>query len=85
MIDEARFNIAYRAWRHEVIEMDSMLWDLTDLPLPVRAMVVATGRVGGRYILHIMRRYGEDRGFRIRQPAKTRRQAEGHSVSFPAA
>ncbi len=85
MIDEARFNIAYRAWRHEVLEMDSMLWHLTKLPLPVRAMVVATGRVGGRYILQVMRRYGEDRGFRIRQPAKTRRQAEGHTVSFPAA
>jgi radical SAM superfamily enzyme YgiQ (UPF0313 family) len=84
MVDEARFNIAYRAWRHEVIEMDSILWRLTKLPLPLRAMVVATGRLGGRYILQIMRRYGESRGFRIRQPAKTRRQAEGHTISFPA-
>jgi len=24
-------------------------------------------------------------GFRIRAPAKTRRQAEGHTLSFPAA
>ncbi len=85
MIDEARFNIAYRAWRHEVIEMDSILWRLTKLPLPLRAMIVATGRLGGRYILQIMRRYGEAHGFRIREPAKTRRQAEGHTVSFPAA
>lgn len=85
MIDEARFNIAYRAWRHEVLEMDSILWRLTHLPLPLRAMIVATGRLGGRYILHVMRKYGEDHGFRIREPAKTRRQAEGHTVSFPAA
>ncbi len=85
MVDEARFNIAYRAWRHEVIEMDSILWQLTKLPLPLRALIVATGRLGGRYILSIMERYGRNRGFRIRQPARTRRQAEGHTVSFPAA
>ncbi|HEY7587534.1 MAG TPA: radical SAM protein [Thermoplasmata archaeon] len=85
MIDEARFNIAYRAWRHEVIEMDSILWELTKLPLPMRALIVATGRLGGRYILSIMERYGRRRGFRIRRPAETRRQAEGHTISFPAA
>ena len=85
MIDEARFNIAYRAWRHEVLEMDSILWRLTKLPLPMRAMIVATGRVGGRYILRIMERYGRHRGFRVRRPATTRREAEGHTVSFPTA
>ncbi|HLE54887.1 MAG TPA: hypothetical protein VI999_06590, partial [Thermoplasmata archaeon] len=85
MIDEARFNIAYRAWRHVVLEMDQDLWRLTKLPLAVRAMVVATGRIGGRYILDIVRRYGSHRGFRIREPATSVRQAEGHTVSFPAA
>ncbi len=85
MIDEARFNIAYRAWRHIVLEMDRDLWRLTKLPVPVRALVVATGRIGGRYILDIMRRYGSHRGFRIREPATSLRQAEGHTISFPAA
>jgi radical SAM superfamily enzyme YgiQ (UPF0313 family) len=85
MIDEARFNVAYRAWRHIVLEMDVDLWRLTQLPKPMRALIVATGRIGGRYILSIMERYGERRGFRIRRPAKTMREAEGHTVGFPAA
>jgi len=84
MIDEARFNVAYRAWRHVLMEIDEDLWRLTDLPGPMKAMVVATARIGGRYILGIMHRYARAKGFRIRAPAKTRRQAEGHTVSFPA-
>jgi len=85
MIDEARFNVAYRAWRHVVLEMDQDLWRLTRLPAPVRALIVATGRLGGRFILNIMERYGRRRGFRIRRPATTVREAEGHTVGFPAA
>ena len=85
MIDEARFNVMYRAWRHVLTEIDTDLWRMTRLPAPLRALVVATGRVGGRYILHHMEKYGRQRGFRIRPVAKTRRQAEGHTVSFPTA
>ena len=85
MIDEARFNVAYRAWRHVLLEVDENLWRLTQLPTPVRAMVVGTARIGGRFIMGIMHRYARHRGFRIRAPAKTLRQAEGHTVSFPAA
>src|SRR3989449_721282 len=84
MIDESRFNVAYRAWRHVLLEIDQDLWQLTRLPPPTRALVVATGRIGGRYILGIMHRYARRMGFRIRAPAKTRRQAEGHTLSFPA-
>src|SRR2546427_166330 len=57
----------------------------TRLPAPTRALIVATARIGGRYILGIMHRYARRMGFRIRAPATTRRQAEGHTVSFPAA
>jgi radical SAM superfamily enzyme YgiQ (UPF0313 family) len=85
MIDEARFNVAYRAWRHILLEVDNDLWQLTNLPVPVKALVVATAQIGGRYILGIMHRFARHRGFRIRAPAKNRRQAEGHTVSFPAA
>ena len=85
MIDEARFNVAYRAWRHILLEIDTDLWRLTELPMPLKALVVLTAQVGGRYILRIMERYARGKGFRIRAPAKTRRQAEGHTVSFPAA
>jgi len=84
-IDEARFNIAYRAWRHVLMEIDEDLWRMTRLPAPLKALIVATGRLGGRYILGVMHRYARERGFRIRAPAKTPRQAEGHTVSFPAA
>ncbi len=85
MIDESRFNVAYRAWRHVLLEIDKDLWHLTRLPAPTRALIVATARIGGRYILGIMHRYARRMGFRIRAPATTRRQAEGHTVSFPAA
>src|SRR2546425_1415794 len=85
MIDEARFNVAYRAWRHILTEVDEDLWRLTALPTPMKAIIVATARIGGRYILGIMQRFARQRGFRIRAPAKSRRQAEGHTVSFPAA
>ena len=85
MIDEARFNVAYRAWRHILSEVDKDLWRLTDLPGPMKAMIVTTARLGGRYILGIMHRYARHKGFRIRAPAKTRRQAERSTVSFPAA
>jgi hypothetical protein len=85
MIDEARFNVAYRSWRHILTEIDKDLWELTALPTPVKAVIVATARLGGRYILGIMQRFARQKGFRIRAPAKTRRQAEGHTVSFPAA
>ncbi len=85
MIDEARFNVAYRAWRHVLMEIDEDLWRLTNLPAPMKAMIVTTARIGGRYILGIMHRYARNKGFRIRAPARSRRQAEGHTISFPAA
>src|SRR2546428_125604 len=85
MIDESRFNVAYRAWRHVLLEIDQDLWRLTRLPAPMKALIVVTARIGGRYILDIMHRYARRKGFRIRAPSTTRRQAEGHTVTFPAA
>lgn len=85
MVDEARFNVAYRAWRHVLLEIDQDLWRLTRLPQPFKSLIVATGQLGGRYILGIMHRYARDHGFRIRRPARTRREAEGHIATFPAA
>jgi len=85
MVDEARFNVIYRAWRHILVEIDVDLWRMTRLPAPVRALIVATGRLGGRYILSLMQKYARERGFRIRPVAKTERQAEGHTISFPTA
>jgi radical SAM superfamily enzyme YgiQ (UPF0313 family) len=84
-IDEARFNVIYRAWRHILTEIDTDLWRMTRLPSPIRALIVSVGRLGGRYVLQHMEKYGRTRGFRVRPIAKTPRQAEGHSVSFPAA
>lgn len=84
-IDEARFNVIYRAWKHILTEVDEDLWRLTRLPPPVRAVIVAVGRLGGRYVLRHMQKYARSRGFRVKEPAKTLRQAEGHTVSFPTA
>src|SRR5439155_1153591 len=50
MIDAARFNVAYLAWRHILLEVDTDLWRLTTLPLPLRAMIVLTARLGRGYI-----------------------------------
>ncbi len=69
MLDEARFNVVYRCWRHILGEIDRNLWGFTRLPAPVRAVVTATGFLGGRYILRLLERYGERRGFRVRRPA----------------
>ncbi len=79
-IDEARFNVAYRAWRHDVIEIDNDLGQFIDMPLPMRGMISAIARLGGRYILNLMDRYADRRGFRVRRPARTSREAEGHVV-----
>jgi radical SAM superfamily enzyme YgiQ (UPF0313 family) len=84
-IDEARFNVAYRGWRHIMLEIDQELWRLTRLPVPVKAMITATARLGSRLVLGMMHRYARGRGFRIRPPATTRREAEGHTISLPTA
>src|SRR5207249_11902922 len=85
MIDEARLNVAYRAWSHIHRKVEQDLWRLTALPAPMKALIVVTARQGGRYVLGIIERFAREKGFRIRAPAKTRRQAEGHTISFPAA
>ena len=54
------------------------------LTLEERTFKQATAQIGGRYILGIMHRYARAKGFRIRAPATTRRQAAGHTVTFPA-
>ncbi len=79
-IDEARFNVAYRAWRHDVLEIDKDLWQFMDMPLPMRGLVAAIARLGGRYILNLLGRYASKRGFSVRRPATTLREAEGHIV-----
>lgn len=67
-IDEARFNVAYRCWRHTVKEMDSHLWEMLEMALPWRVAIMLTGRLGGRYILGALERYARKRGFAIRAP-----------------
>ena len=69
MLDEARFNVVYRCWRHILREIDRDLWGFTALPSPVRALVTVMGLFGGRYIMRFLERYGARRGFRIRTPA----------------
>src|SRR2546429_8324165 len=58
MIDEARFNVAYRAWRHIILEVDKDLWRLKTLPLPLRAIIVFTDRLWGINLVAIMNRFG---------------------------
>ncbi len=83
-VDEARFNVAYRTWRHDVLEIDRDLWDMMDLPIPIRALISGVARLGGRYILSAMERYAAHRGFHIRGRATTHREAEGHVISSTA-
>ena len=84
-IDEARFNVAYRCFRHILAEIDEDLGWISRLPPPLKQIIHATGILGGRYILGIMEKYARQRGFRIRPKATTVREAEGHVASLPAA
>jgi radical SAM superfamily enzyme YgiQ (UPF0313 family) len=68
MLDEARFNIVYRCWKHILKEIDETLWGLSRIPFPVKAVINAIGRMGGRHILGILERFGERRGFRVWPP-----------------
>src|SRR3989442_237679 len=56
-IDAARFNVAYRAWRHIILEIDHDLWRLTKLPLPVEAMIIATDHISLSFMLVMMHWY----------------------------
>src|SRR5205807_10618787 len=42
MIDEARFNVAYRAWRHILREVDQDLWRLTALRVPMKTLIAVS-------------------------------------------
>jgi len=67
-VDEANFNVAYRCWRHILLEIDTHLWSLARMSFLSKAIVNITGRIGGRYIMRIIERYGRLRGFKIRKP-----------------
>src|SRR5256885_6125487 len=72
MIDEARFNVAYRAWRHILREVDQDLWRLTAPPAPRKELILVPPPLGGRYFLWIMERFAPEKWFRLRDPAKNR-------------
>jgi len=83
-IDESRFNVTYRCWKHILSEIDRDLGWISRLPPPMKQIVHATGILGGRFILSHMEKYAQKRGFRIRPKATTVREAEGHTISLPA-
>ncbi len=80
-IDEARFNVAFYAWRHNVIEIDKSLWRLMTLPLPMRAIITALARVGSRSVLNMMEKFAHRQGIRIKRPATTAREIQGHILA----
>src|SRR5256885_2513791 len=77
MIDEARFNVAYRAWRHILKEVDQDLWRLSALPAPLKTLILVTAPPGGRYVLRVIERLPRENGVRLPAPAQNRRQAAG--------
>src|SRR2546428_736692 len=79
MIDESRFNVAYRACRHVLLEIDQDLWRLTRLPAPMKALIVGPGRIGGGYVLDTMHRSARRKGFRFRAPSRPCRQPRGET------
>lgn len=83
-MDEACLNVAYRAWRHDVLEMDQDLWQMLSLPGPIRAMIAGVARFGGRWVLSIMEKYATRKGFKIRKPAKSVRESQGHVIASQA-
>lgn len=69
MIDEARFNVVYRAWKHILWEMDLDLWKVSQMPVPVKALINFVGRAGGRYILRHLEKFGDRKGFKVKPVA----------------
>lgn len=65
MIDEARFNVVFRCWRHILREIDETLWDISSMPFLVKAAINTIGRIGGRHVLSIMERFADRRGYKI--------------------
>ncbi len=65
MIDEARFNVVYRCWKGILREIDETLWSLSNMPFVVKAAINGIGRMGGRYILGILERFGLRNGFKV--------------------
>lgn len=65
MMDEARFNVVYRCWKHILQEIDETLWNLSKMPLTVKGAVNTVGRLGGRYVMGLMERFADKKGFKI--------------------
>ncbi len=68
MVDEANYNVAYRCWRHLLLEMDAHLWSFSRMSFIAKVMINMVGRAGGRYIMKFIERYGRLKGFEIRKP-----------------
>ncbi|MGQ4833816.1 MAG: B12-binding domain-containing radical SAM protein [Candidatus Asgardarchaeia archaeon] len=65
-LNEARFNVIYRAWRIIVKEINRSLKFLVDQPLPIKLLVEFIARVGGKAILRSIEKYGRKRGYLIK-------------------
>lgn len=65
MMDEARFNVVYRCWKHILQEIDETLWGLSRMNFAVKAAVNYLGRLGSRYVMGIMERFADRKGFKI--------------------
>lgn len=68
MIDEARFNVAYRCWKGILREIDETLWGFSKMPTIVKAIMNTIGRIGGRHVMGILERFGQRNGFKIWPP-----------------
>ncbi|MFQ5986890.1 MAG: hypothetical protein ACE5KQ_05985, partial [Thermoplasmata archaeon] len=65
MMDEARFNVVYRCWKHILREIDETLWGLSSMPFLLKTLINTIGRLGGRHILGILDQFADRRGFKI--------------------
>ncbi|MEQ9716257.1 MAG: hypothetical protein ABGF52_12090, partial [Candidatus Asgardarchaeum sp.] len=65
-LNEARFNVIYRAWRIIVKEISRSLKFLVDQPLPIKLLIELIARAGGKAILRSIEKYGRKRGYLIK-------------------
>lgn len=60
VIDEARYELILKCWKHNIKEIDGMLWKLTrSQPVYMKSFLYLMGRMGSRFILRRLEDYGK--------------------------
>ena len=68
MLDEAKFNLIYNTWKHEIKEFNNSMWMLMKNNVAIKTALYLIGKIGSGMVLKEIEKYGKYRGFKIRKP-----------------